>query len=87
MKVRPISHVARQFVCGKVRYGAEKRKTIAIMVFEHVARDDITILVVRTNDGCTYRFSADENGILLDNGQFVGEDDRFEFFPPKSQKS
>ena len=86
--IKDVGEVAENYVGGKVRCYALKDsklvrilKTIDSVRTEPVGRGDVYMVVV-TKDGAQLRFDANRNGILLDDGRFMGEDEQFTFFPP-----
>lgn len=82
MKIRMVQGIARQYVGGWLQMGSDKplRKIVSVVYQPHKNAGDDTL--VTTDDGTVVLFDRDDRGILLDNGMFVGEDDRFRFIPP-----
>ena len=91
--IRNVGQVAEKYIGGKVRYKILKKgkvvhtlKTVSSVRTEPAGHGDVDTIVV-TKNGEQLRFNSYGNGVLLANGKFLGENERFAFFPPKKPEA
>ena len=80
--IRDVGQVADRYVGGKV--STRDGGLVTITAAEHIPMGHgDTDVVMKFENGECVRLNTFDKGILLKNGMFLGENDKFAFYPPK----